>query len=393
MLDVVAPQRSNPGFFETLLTTLSFTRRVPPHSGRRHCCCGHGEEEIRSVPKPVLSQSATRNITPLAAPRRLVAADVGGTHARVALVGIEHGSEKPVQVLQYEKYACADFPGLGAILQTFVATLGDTAVESGAIACAGYVLDGVIINPNLPWTVSLGTIRAELGLRSLEFVNDFEAAAYATQYLEAGDTTPLTPARSGVSGAPTLVVGPGTGLGAAVRIPTATGCVVLATEAGHAAFAPSTDREIEILRILRRKDSHVENERLLSGPGLVNTYTALCELRGVKAILGEPAAVTQAALDGTDPAAREALDVFCGLMGSVIGDLVCLYGPRGGVYLAGGILPRIKDYLRSSTFLERFLDKGAMRPVLERVPVMLVEHSQLGVLGAAGWYLARHGKE
>src|SRR5262249_14746649 len=156
----------------------------------------------------------------------------------------------------------------------------------------------------------LETTRAEVGLRSLEFVNDFEAAAHATPYLKAEDLVALTPARVGVPGAPTLVVGPGTGLGAAVRIPTRDGCVVLPTEAGHAAFAPSSEREIEILRILRRKDSHVENERLLSGPGLVNTYAALCELRGVAATLSEPAAVTQAALDGGDAVAREALDVF-----------------------------------------------------------------------------------
>jgi glucokinase len=185
-------------------------------------------------------------------------------------------------------------------------------------------------------------------------------------------------------------VGPGTGLGAAVRIPTADGSVVLATEAGHAAFAPASDCEIEILRILRRKDSHIETERLLSGPGLFNIYTALCELRGVDAKLSEPAAITQTALDGSDTTAREALDVFCGLLGSVIGDFVLMYGPRGGVYLAGGILPRIKDYLIKSDFYARFLDKGAMRPVLERVPVMLVEYGQLGVLGAAGWYLAHH---
>ena len=113
-------------------------------------------------------------------------------------------------------------------------------------------------------------------------------------------------------------------------------------------------------------------------------------MRGVKPELSEPASVTHAALDGSDAAAREALDVFCGLMGSVIGDMVLLYGPRGGVYLAGGILPRIKDHLLNSDFHARFLDKGAMRPVLERVPVMLVEYGELGVLGAAGWYLAHH---
>jgi glucokinase len=333
----------------------------------------------------------TRAAAPQAAAVRLLAADVGGTHARVALVSVEAGT-RAVKVLRYEKYACADFSDLGAILKAFIATL-DSRVDRGAVACAGYVLDGAIINPNLPWRVSLDAIRGELGLQSLEFVNDFEAAAHATPYLESGDLTALTPARKGVIGAPTLTVGPGTGLGAAVRIPTSGGCVVLPTEAGHAAFAPSTEREIEILRILRRGESHVETERVLSGPGLVNIYRALCELRGVEVRLDEPAAVTHAALDGADAAAREALDVFCGVMGSVIGNLALLYGPRGGIYVAGGILPRIKDYLLKSQFAARFVDKGAMRPVLERIPVMLVEQAQLGVLGAAGWYLAHHADD
>ena len=204
----------------------------------------------------------------------LLAADVGGTHARVALVDATRADT--LEVLHYQKYACADFPGLGAILKAFVGSLGGSStVNDGAIACAGYVLDGAIINPNLPWHVDLDRTRAEVGLRSLEFVNDFEAAAHATPYLKENELVPLTPARVGVRGAPTLVVGPGTGLGAAVRIPTADGCVVLATEAGHAAFAPTSEREIEILRVLRRKDPHVENERLLSGPGLVNTYVEI----------------------------------------------------------------------------------------------------------------------
>ena len=324
----------------------------------------------------------------------MLAADVGGTHARVALVDATQAGT--LELLRYEKYACADFASLGAILKTFVDSLGADAaadIHGGAVACAGYELDGAIINPNLPWHVVIAATRAQVGLRTLEFVNDFEAAAHATPYLKPGDLLPLTSVRAGVPGAPTLVVGPGTGLGAAVRIPTATGSIVLPTEAGHAAFAPTSEREIEILRILRRKDSHVENERLLSGPGLVNTYAALCELRGVAAALNEPAAVAQAALEGGDAAAKEALDVFCGLLGSMIGDFAILYGPRGGIYLAGGVLPRIKDYLLQSDFHARFLDKGAMRPVLERVPLLLVEQGQLGVLGAAGWYLARHRED
>jgi glucokinase len=287
----------------------------------------------------------------------------------------------------YEKYVCADYPSLSAILREFLDSLGGAAVQEAAIACAGYCLDGTIINTNLPWTVSLERIRADLSLSAVEFVNDFEAVAYATPHLDLRDTTLLTQAVEPAASAPTLIVGPGTGLGAAVRIPTNGGHLVLATEAGQAAFAPSNDREIDVLRLLRRKSRHVSIERVLSGPGLVNLHASLCELRGVTPVLNSPADITRAALDEADVAARDALDMFCGLMGSVLGDLVLLYGAQGGAYLAGGILPQIKPFLLGSSFVERFLDKGQMRPVLERVPVRLIEHGQLGVLGAASWYL------
>ena len=320
-----------------------------------------------------------------AAAEPFLAADVGGTHARVALVR-RAPSGRPV-LERYEKYVCADYPSLAAILREFLAGIDGEAVREAAIACAGYCLDGTIINTNLPWTVSLDRIRSELNLSAVEFVNDFEAVAYATPHIEAGQTTLLTPAPERTLEAPTLIVGPGTGLGAAVRIPAGGGFVVLATEAGQAALAPSSDLDIEVLRYLRRKSSHVSIERVLSGPGLVNVYGALCAMRGVAPMLRSPVDITRAALAASDAVARAALDVFCGLLGSVVGDLVLLYGAEGGAFLAGGIVPQIKPYLMQSGFVERFLDKGAMRPVLERVPVRLIEHGQLGVLGAASWYL------
>ena len=314
-----------------------------------------------------------------------IAADVGGTHARVALIRPQGAARFVIE--RYETFVCSEFADLGAILRAFMATLGTSRIGAAAIACAGYCLDGTIINTNLPWTVSLERMRSELHLEQVEFVNDFEAVAYATPHLQDADTMLLTSASGAAASAPTLIVGPGTGLGAAVTIPTAHGPIVLATEAGQAGFAPGTAREIDVLRILQRRAQHVSIEQVLSGPGLVNLYNALAELEGQAASLQSPAEITQAALQGTDRIARDALDTFCGVMGSVLGNLVLLYGAQGGAFLAGGILPQIKDYLASSQFVERFLDKGAMRPVLERVPVRLIEHRQLGVLGAASWYL------
>ena len=132
---------------------------------------------------------------------------------------------------------------------------------------------------------------------------------------------------------------------------------------------------------------YVSFEDVLSGPGLLKLYRVLCELRMSPARLLTPAEVTGAALAGNDGAAVETLEIFCGLLGSFVGDLVLLYGARGGVYLAGGILPQIQSLLLTSTFAERYFNKGVMRAYLQQIPVRLIEHGQLGVIGAAGWFL------
>lgn len=323
-----------------------------------------------------------------------LAADVGGTHARIGLVVGNAAGKCPVSVLHYHRYSCADWSSLTAMLQDFVAQLADTphAALQGqlrhcAVACAGYVLDDAIINENLPWPVSIRDIRDGLGISRLAVINDFEAVAYATQFIEAGETRSIIEAIQPASPGPVLVMGPGTGLGSAVLLPGKPMAQVLATEAGQISLAPGNEREIEILRLFRRDRPHVSFEDALSGPGLLKLYRALCELRASPSRLLTPAEITGAALAGNDAAAVEALEVFCGLLGSFVGDLVLLYGARGGVYLAGGILPQIQPFLLASSFSERYFNKGVMRAYLQQVPVRLIEHGQLGVIGAAGWFL------
>ncbi|OOG59305.1 glucokinase [Rhodanobacter sp. C03] len=323
-----------------------------------------------------------------------LAADVGGTHARIGLVVGSANGRRPVSVLHYHRYSCADWSGLTAMLQDFVGQLAGTphAAARGnlrhcAVACAGYVLDDAIVNENLPWPVSIREIRDGLGIQRLAVINDFEAVAYATQFIEAGETRSIIDATQPAISGPVLVMGPGTGLGSAVLLPGQPRAQVLATEAGQISLAPGNEREIEILRVLARERPYVSFEDALSGPGLLQLYRVLCELRVSPAHLLTPAEITGAALAGNDAAAVEALEVFCGLLGSFVGDLVLLYGARGGVYLAGGILPQIQPFLLSSTFAARYFNKGVMRAYLQQVPVRLIEHGQLGVIGAAGWFL------
>ncbi|MFT4178428.1 MAG: glucokinase [Thermomonas sp.] len=317
-----------------------------------------------------------------------VAADVGGTNARVGLVrALADGS---IEVLDYRRYPCADYPSLTAILADFAKRHVDgggsrDAVTRMSIASAGVVLDGEVINSNLPWRISLQDLRDTLGLRELHVINDFAAAAHGVHRLDASQSRLLAPGVAAAEAGPVLVIGPGTGLGAAICIPQGTGVVVLPTEAGMAAFAPGNEREIEILRWLQRRSRHVCTEQLVSGPGLVNIFDALCEVHGAPALLRAPAAISQAAREG-DAVALEAVQTFCALLGSVIGDLAMIAGATS-VHVAGGIVPQLVDFLPDSDFHARLLDKGAMRAVLERVPVRLVENERLGVIGAAGWYL------
>ena len=323
-----------------------------------------------------------------------LAADVGGTHARIGLVVGSADGKRPITVLHYHRYSCADWPSLAAMLHDFVEQLAGTPhaaarkrIDRCAVACAGYVLNDAIVNENLPWPVSIQDIRDGLAIKRLAVINDFEAVAYAAQFIDASETKPIIESTQPQTAGPILVMGPGTGLGSAVLLPGQPRVQVLATEAGQISLAPGTEREIEILRLFKRERSHVSFEDALSGPGLLKLYRALCELQGNPVCLLTPAEITGAALAGRDAAAVEALQVFCGLLGSFVGDLVLLYGASGGVYLAGGILPQIQPFLLASTFAARYFDKGVMRAYLQQVSVRLIEHGQLGVIGAASWFL------
>jgi glucokinase len=316
-----------------------------------------------------------------------LAADVGGTHVRVGRVQASHDPAHPVQLLEYRKFRNADYAGLSAILEAFIAD-GERPAHC-VVATAGYAReDGTVITANVPWPLSARQIEADLGLETVYIVNDFEAVAYAAAQVDASGVLQLTGPATAPRG-PTLVVGPGTGLGAALWIPTAHGAVVLATEAGQPTLAVSTELEMAIVRQMQRELAHVSVEHALSGPGLMNLYRALCAIEGQPAVLATPDAITAAAVSNQDALARQSLDVFCGLLGSTIGDMALQYGAHGGVYLAGGILPQIREYLLNSTFVSRYLNKGPMREALERIPVKVVEHGQLGVIGAASWYLGR----
>ncbi|QJD68542.1 glucokinase [Xanthomonas campestris pv. badrii] len=336
------------------------------------------------------SHSAQASVLPaIPAAAGFIAADVGGTHVRLGHALQTDGGA--IELAHYRTYRCAQYPSLDAILADFLPQV--SRVDAVVIASAGVALDeDTFISNNLPWSISPKRLRSALDLRRVHLVNDFEAVAYAAPLMEPRAVLQLsgpTPRHARAAG-PILVVGPGTGLGAAVWIDARPRPIVLATEAGQVALASTHAHEAQLLHILLRDRHYLPLEHVLSGPGLLRLYTAACQLHGTTPRLASPAAITHAALHEDDALARETLQVFCALLGHAVGDMALAYGAAGGIYLAGGILPTIGSFLAASAFRARLLDKGGMREVLERIPVKLVEHGQLGVFGAANWYLQHH---
>ncbi len=317
----------------------------------------------------------------------LLVADVGGTFARLAVAELRAG--QPPQLVGLRRYSCAAFASLAAILADFIASAGQP-LDNAVVAIAGLLEGDHLVNTNLPWPVSVADTRTQADLRSLALINDFEAVAYAIPHVQADTLVPLNDEPEGSSRWPALVLGPGTGLGAALRFQGGHQ-PVLASEAGHAALTAGTELELEILRQMQQRWAHVDQERILSGSGLMNLYPCLCGLRGVAPQWNTPEQLIAAAHLGDDPVAVETLEVFSAWLGSLAGDLAITFGARS-VYLVGGIPPRIAHFLHAGGFQARFLAKGVMGRVLAQVPVWRVEHGELGMLGAAVWHAARHGR-
>lgn len=337
--------------------------------------CNESASAMTRIPP---SSSGDGDAAPL-----VLAADVGGTHARIGLV--RHGSEmRPtLEMLACRMYECVKWTGLAEILDDFLAHAegGRRDIARCVLAVAGYLRGDELIAENLRWPIRISELRARLDLGRVDIVNDFEALACGTRFLSGSDSTLVIDAK-GTPG-PTVVVGPGTGLGCAVLLPNGDAPIVMASEAGHAALAPGNDREIEVLKRLGRDRAYVHTGHVLSGPGLLNLYRALADIQGFAPAHAEPAAISAAAVKGDDPLAHEALAMFCAMLGSFAGDLAVIFKAGAGVYLAGGILPSIREFLLASEFRTRFLNKGVMQPFLTNVPVRLIEHGRLGVLGAA----------
>jgi glucokinase len=300
--------------------------------------------------------------------------DIGATNARFSLLA--NGALGPVTELEVARFA--RFPDAVA---DFLNHHGDGAQVSRALlAVAGPVEGDRCELTNCPWIIDSNELRTTFHLAKVRIVNDFAATAYSLPSLAATDLHAIGGGRA-VGGAPMAVLGPGTGLGVACLVPAAGGPAVIAGEGGHATLAAGSEREAAVIDHLRRQFGHVSAERAISGPGLENLYRAIAALDGSEAAARDAAEITKRALAGRCRTAVAALDMFCALLGAFAGNVALTFGARGGVYIAGGISPRIVAFMERSQFRRRFEDKGRLRPYLEAIPVNVIVHPAAAFMG------------
>ena len=315
----------------------------------------------------------------LSAPYPRLVADIGGTNARFAI--IEAPGAAPTQL---RSLRCAEHNGPEAALRAWLEDVGAQLPDLAAFGIATPIDGDAVAMTNHPWRFSVGELRAALGLGRLTVVNDFTALALSLPVLGDGDLLRVGGGEAR-PGAACALIGAGTGLGVSGLLPAPGGWVPLQGEGGHVTLPACSAREAAVLARLAARHGHVSAERVLSGPGLVSLHEALCGLDGAPYVERTPAQISALALTGDCRHCAEALDMFCALLGTVAGDLALTLGARGGLYIGGGIVPRLGDLFLRSAFRERFVAKGRFRPWLEQVPtwVILAPHAALTGASAA----------
>lgn len=305
--------------------------------------------------------------------------DVGATHTRVGLVDVAGDALSHLAV-----YLNSGFTGLKALLRTYLQETRGRCPANAILAVAAPVAGDEVQMVNLAWGFSREGLRRALGLERLEVMNDFTAIAWSLPQLGLGDRCPIGSPTEGPRG--TLgVLGPGTGLGVSALVPNGDGWMPIATEGGHVTLPAMNDDEAAVVGDLRSQFGHCSAERVLSGPGLVALYGSLRRLAGHEpdhdSSVPTPEVVTARALSGEDVYAVQAFALFFRFLGTVASNLALSLGARGGIYLAGGILPRIAGALMASDFRARFADKGRYRAYLEAIPIFLITHPHPALLG------------
>lgn len=318
----------------------------------------------------------------------VLAGDIGGTKTNLALFSV-HGEQLHSELLK--NFSSKRYSGLVPVLQDFLAE-PHPEIEAACFGIAGAVVDGKVQTPNLPWMVDIDNLRRTLKLEDVTLLNDLEAAAYGLFTLEDDELYPLNEGTLRHAGNKALIAA-GTGLGQAILFDDGRRFRPSASEGGHGDFAPRNELEIELLRHLIGRFGHVSYERVVSGPGLFNIYRFLKEVRrleepewlSARLAAAEDASVeiSQAALAGEAEICVEAMNLWVSVYGAEAGNLALRAKSVRGLYIGGGIAPKILDKLKDGTFMRAFVDKGRYTDLVKAIPVQVVLNERAALRGAA----------
>ncbi|HLW70544.1 MAG TPA: glucokinase [Candidatus Binataceae bacterium] len=317
----------------------------------------------------------------------ILAGDVGGTKIHLGLYRADGGA---LAMLADRQFRTREWASLEAPLTTFLQGRGK--IDAACFGIPAAVIDGVGRPVNIPWAMSEASIAQLLAGTPTRLLNDLEATAWGTLRLEAGELATLQSGRSPSRSANVVVIAAGTGLGEAGMVRTSAGWHVIASEGGHADFAPRGGEQELLLKFLEQEFGHVSFERLVSGPGLHNIYRFLLSRGGepepewlaTRMRAEDPSAVIgEAGIKDQEPRCVRALEIFAAIYGAEAAHLALKYLALGGVYVCGGIAPKILPILRGGGFIRAFLDKGRLRSTLEQIPVRVSLNENTALIGAA----------
>lgn len=328
----------------------------------------------------------------------ILAGDIGGTKTVLALF---HNKGDEFVLHQSETFASQEFETFDEILKLFLTRNNEPEIDFTCLGVAGPVIKGVCTTTNLPWRLSEDALNDVTGSNGSKLLNDLEAAAYGMLYLDNTQKTALNPGVKGSEQSNIAVIAAGTGLGEAILFFDGNQYFPIASEGGHADFAPRTDQEIALLNFLREEFGHVSYERILSGPGLYNVYRFIRHSR----IASEPEWLSQE-LKQRDPAAVigemaiankdlncvETVKLFLSIYGAEAGNLALKCNAFGGIYIGGGIAPKLLALMQSGLFLQSLIDKGRFQSMLEKMPVVVSTEPLTPLYGAARFGLKQWSK-
>ncbi len=316
-------------------------------------------------------------------------ADIGGTNARFALTPIrkiipgQPLALKESDLIEPKALNGAEYEHIFEAVEAYLTAVAEAypRPEHAVMAIACPTDKDQITMTNHTWSFKVSELKASLGLKTLLFINDYNAMANAIPQLDEHGLIKIGRGEA-ILHKPIAVTGPGTGLGLAALAFAESGPVTLETEGGHAHFAPTNQIEMQVLEYLLNKFERVSQERLISGQGIENIYEALAHIAGQPNQL--PAhEVSKKAMDKSDPICEQAMDMFCAVFGNYAGDVALTIGAKGGLYITGGIIPRFIDFFKASAFREKFESKGRLSSFVETIPTYVVISEQPGLLGSA----------